>query len=129
MNSSPENSPESKSLTENADTVSPGQNPAPKNEIQAVPGSALEAPAEQMQQAARKTDDFALLNPNDPQWIRENWTQSDTWRVFRIMSEFVQAFETMTRIGPAVAVFGSARLDEASPYFEAAAENFAFAGR
>ena len=31
----------------------------------------------------------------------------ESWRVFRIMSEFVEAFETLTRIGPAVSVFGS----------------------
>ena len=120
MTSTPENE------SPNPPSVSPDQavteDPTTENEIQAVPGSAVEAPPSQVQQAARKTDDFALLNPSDPQWIRENWTQSETWRVFRIMSEFVHAFETMTRIGPAVAVFGSARLDEASPYFEAAAQ-------
>ncbi len=33
----------------------------------------------------------------------------ETWRVFRIMAEFVEAFETMSRIAPAVSVFGSAR--------------------
>ena len=35
--------------------------------------------------------------------------QKDTWRVFRIMSEFVEGFETMSHIGPAVSVFGSSR--------------------
>ena len=33
----------------------------------------------------------------------------ESWRVFRIMSEFVDAFETMVQIGPAISVFGSAR--------------------
>jgi uncharacterized protein (TIGR00730 family) len=33
----------------------------------------------------------------------------DTWRVFRIMAEFVDAFETMARVGPAVSIFGSSR--------------------
>lgn len=38
-----------------------------------------------------------------------SFTSEDPWRVFRIMSEFVDGFETMNRIGPAVSIFGSAR--------------------
>ncbi len=37
------------------------------------------------------------------------FTQEDTWRIFRIMSEFVDGFETMSRLGPAVSIFGSSR--------------------
>ena len=44
----------------------------------------------------------------------------DTWRVFRIMSEFVEGFETLSKIGPAVAIFGSARTKPGTPYYEAA---------
>lgn len=33
----------------------------------------------------------------------------ETWRVFRIMAEFVEGFDVMSRVGPAVSVFGSAR--------------------
>ena len=40
---------------------------------------------------------------------RMEFTQEDTWRVFRIMSEFVEGFETMSRLGPAVSIFGSSR--------------------
>ncbi len=43
---------------------------------------------------------------------------SDSWRVFRIISEFVDGFETMTYIGPSVSIFGSARLSEDSPYYQ-----------
>lgn len=45
---------------------------------------------------------------------------SDAWRVFRIVSEFVDGFENMTNIGPSVSIFGSARLPPASPYYNLA---------
>jgi len=43
---------------------------------------------------------------------------TDAWRVFRIVSEFVDGFETMTRIGPSVSIFGSSRLPPESPYYK-----------
>lgn len=45
---------------------------------------------------------------------------TDAWRVFRIISEFVDGFETMTNIGPSVSIFGSARLQPTSPYYNMA---------
>jgi uncharacterized protein (TIGR00730 family) len=45
---------------------------------------------------------------------------TDSWRVFRIISEFVDGFETMTNLGPSVSIFGSARLSPASPYYNLA---------
>jgi uncharacterized protein (TIGR00730 family) len=42
----------------------------------------------------------------------------DTWRIFRIMSEFVEGFERLGRVGPSVSVFGSARTPPGSPYYE-----------
>jgi uncharacterized protein (TIGR00730 family) len=41
----------------------------------------------------------------------------ETWRVFKIMSEFVEGFETMRGLSPAVSVFGSARLPESDPMY------------
>jgi len=41
--------------------------------------------------------------------IQEDFTQEDTWRIFRIMSEFVDGFEILSKIGKAVTIFGSAR--------------------
>lgn len=45
---------------------------------------------------------------------------ADAWRVFRIISEFVDGFETMTDLGPSVSIFGSARLKPATPYYNLA---------
>lgn len=48
--------------------------------------------------------------------------QRDAWRVFRILSEFVDGFETMTGIGPSVSIFGSARTSPENPYYQLAVE-------
>jgi uncharacterized protein (TIGR00730 family) len=40
---------------------------------------------------------------------------TDSWRVFRIIAEFVDGFETMTSLGPSVSIFGSARIKPGSP--------------
>ena len=88
--------------------------------MQTIPESDIEAPRADVEQAARQTDDFALLNPTEPRWMEDNFTSSDTWRVLRIQSEFVHAFERMSRIGPAVAVFGSARIGEGDPFYQMA---------
>src|SRR3954469_4740846 len=46
----------------------------------------------------------------------------DSWRIFRIMSEFVEGFESLAHIGPAVSIFGSARTRPDDPYYGAAEE-------
>ncbi len=45
-------------------------------------------------------------------------TSLDAWRVFRIISEFVDGFETMTNIGPSVTIFGSARTPPDHVYYK-----------
>jgi len=47
------------------------------------------------------------------------FTRDDPWRIFRIMAEFVDSFETMSTVGPAVTVFGSARTKPSDPYYKA----------
>ncbi len=44
----------------------------------------------------------------------------DPWRIFRIMAEFVDSFQTMSQVGPAVTVFGSARTKPSDKYYRAA---------
>src|SRR6266480_1675559 len=46
----------------------------------------------------------------------------DSWRIFRIMAEFVEGFETMSRVGQAVTIFGSARTKPSDRYYKAAEE-------
>jgi uncharacterized protein (TIGR00730 family) len=48
------------------------------------------------------------------------FTKQDPWRIFRIMAEFVDAFETFSKIGPSVTIFGSARTRPNDPYYKAA---------
>lgn len=56
-----------------------------------------------------------------PQHERDLWQErriKDLWRVFRIMGEFVEGFETMSEIGPCVSIFGSARTKPGDKYYE-----------
>ena len=48
--------------------------------------------------------------------------KEDPWRIFRIMAEFVDSFEALSQVGPAVTVFGSARLLPADPHYQSAVE-------
>jgi uncharacterized protein (TIGR00730 family) len=47
-------------------------------------------------------------------------SQEDTWRLFRIMAEFVEGFETLSRIGPCITIFGSARTPKNHKYYKMA---------
>ena len=55
----------------------------------------------------------------------KNWNAiktSDSWQIFKIMSEFVHGFEAMSKIGPCVSVFGSARTKPDNKYYMQAEE-------
>ncbi len=47
---------------------------------------------------------------------------SDSWQIFKIMSEFVDGFESLSKIGPCVSVFGSARTKKNNKYYKMAEE-------
>jgi len=60
------------------------------------------------------------------QYFLDNFQVGDSWRLFRIMSEFVDGFDTLAAIGrPAVSIFGSARTEPEDRYFKIA-EKIAF---
>ncbi|MGD8319576.1 MAG: TIGR00730 family Rossman fold protein, partial [Gemmatimonadota bacterium] len=61
----------------------------------------------------RQTEDERLLES-----VEELETiGKDAWRIFRIMGEFVEGFEEMTKVGPAVSIFGSARVRPENPQY------------
>ena len=70
----------------------------------------------------------ALVTPLRPAYLpRMNnqtfgFTKEDPWRIFRIMAEFVDSFETLSQVGPAVTIFGSARAVRSDPCYKAAVE-------
>ncbi|HOX54485.1 MAG: TIGR00730 family Rossman fold protein [Candidatus Omnitrophica bacterium] len=54
--------------------------------------------------------------------LKDDFTTEETWRIFRIMAEFVEGFEVLSKIGPAVSIFGSARLKPTNQYYKLAVE-------
>jgi uncharacterized protein (TIGR00730 family) len=48
-----------------------------------------------------------------------DYLKEDPWRIFRIMAEFVDSFETLSRVAPAVSIFGSARMARTAPEYQA----------
>ena len=53
---------------------------------------------------------------------RDDFTSEDPWRVFRIMSEFVEGFEVLSQIGEAVSIFGSSRTRPNTKHYKLAEE-------
>ncbi len=51
---------------------------------------------------------------------RYDFTAEDPWRIFRIMSEFVEGFEDLSKVGPAITFFGSARTKPRDRYYKLA---------
>ena len=53
---------------------------------------------------------------------QRDWNETktnDAWSIFKIMGEFVEGFETLQRIGPCISIYGSARMKEDSPVYNA----------
>lgn len=58
-------------------------------------------------------------------FANKNWQDiklADTWQLFKILAEFVEGFEKLSRIGPCVTIFGSARTNPENKYYKLAEE-------
>jgi uncharacterized protein (TIGR00730 family) len=73
-------------------------------------------------QRGKPTEDSLLLDAKRPEPSRADFTHNDTWRVLRIMGEFVAGFDALAEIGPAVTIFGSARTQKDDPIYAQARE-------
>jgi uncharacterized protein (TIGR00730 family) len=65
--------------------------------------------SQQRRPHGRSTEDRKLLRPTP--YADTSFLESDAWRALRIMGEFVEGFDALADLGPAVSVFGSARVD------------------
>lgn len=65
----------------------------------------------------RQADAGLLAHEEDADFVH-----TDPWRALRILGEFVDGFDVMARVGPAISVFGSARTPEGDPDYAAAVE-------
>jgi uncharacterized protein (TIGR00730 family) len=65
------------------------------------------------EQVDLSTTDQRLLDSRGP----TDWVHTDPWRVLRIQAEFVEGFGALAELGPAIAVFGSARTSRDDPFY------------
>ncbi|RTQ47212.1 TIGR00730 family Rossman fold protein [Hymenobacter gummosus] len=58
-------------------------------------------------------------------FVDKDWNEikiADSWQIFKVMAEFVEGFEKLSKIGPCVSIFGSARTKPENPYYQQAEE-------
>jgi uncharacterized protein (TIGR00730 family) len=75
-------------------------------------------------------DKTQIVSKEEEERIRKafkerDWNEiksSNSWVIFKVMSEFVEGFEKLAKIGPCVSIFGSARTPETHPYYKMAEE-------
>src|SRR5665213_2399965 len=90
------------------------------------------APPARKSKPARRIDDairdqYEAYTTEDEKLLQalphpDDFTRSDTWRVLRIIGEFIEGFDKLANVGKAVTVFGSARTHPDDPQYLAAAE-------
>jgi uncharacterized protein (TIGR00730 family) len=85
----------------------------------------MEKPTESDQRLPHATQDEQLLE--SPR--TDEFTHTDTWRVFRIMGEFVEGFDELASLTRGISIFGSARTPASDPYYKLAQETAALLAR
>lgn len=95
-------------------------NKEPKTKLKTLNEPATIAEAKKQQSLVwHVTEDEALLRSPEP---NDQFKSSDSWRVFRIMSECVNGFDALATITRGVSIFGSARTPKDNEYYQAARE-------
>jgi hypothetical protein len=89
-----------------------------RNGVDEANASPAVSPRDEDAQPLRETEDERLLERTEE--LAEIAPTPDSWRVFRIMGEFVEGFDTLSHLGPAVSIFGSARTLPEAPEYAAA---------
>jgi uncharacterized protein (TIGR00730 family) len=70
-------------------------------------------------QSGQPQQDEKLLSWCEPERRRAAlFTETDTWRVLRIVGEFIEGFDELAELGPGVSIFGSARVQPSDPMYE-----------
>ena len=85
----------------------------------------MEKPTESDQRVPHATQDEQLLESPS----LDEFTHTDTWRVFRIMGEFVEGFDELASLTRGISIFGSARTATSDPYYKLAQETAALLAR
>jgi hypothetical protein len=91
---------------------------APRTPSPPPPQPPLPVPEYNIKKDDETEDERLLARPWLPPSAADATT--DSWRVFRIMGEFVEGFDTLARTGPSVTIFGSARTRPEDPMYQAA---------
>jgi uncharacterized protein (TIGR00730 family) len=102
--------------------------PDPKQPAKVIQanGHGSRNPLSGLDRVRRRTEDEELLNRSGPKTPQAHsaamgaFTHTEPWRVLRIQGEFVHAINTLSEVGAAIAVFGSARFLPGHPMYESA---------
>ncbi len=81
-----------------------------------------DSPYRQLDDKKLPTEDEQLLESPPPQTAAQFFLKSDSWRVLRIMGEFVWGFDNLADVSDGVTIFGSARTQLDDPYYQKAVE-------